>query len=113
MKEAVRDMMSRAEEAWKEYHVGRKVSAWELSERFEAERTTEEWIEGGLLYLSIGFDPIFKKAFVKASWWDNPASWCLIRLEYDGREWDIHVSSQGKESECERICMELVEEANR
>ena len=113
MKEAMRDMMSRAEEAWKEYHAGRKVSAWELSERLEAEGTVEARLDGGLLYLSIGFDPIFKKAFVQASWWDSPASWCMIRLEHDGCEWDIHVSSQGKVSECERICMELAEEANR
>ena len=110
MKEAVREMMSRAEEAWKEYHAIRNVSAWELSERLEAEKTTEARLGDGLLYLDVGFDPVFKVSSVKASWWEHPASWCIAKLEYDGRAWDIHVSSQGKESECERICFELAEE---
>ena len=107
MKETMRELMARAEEAWRKYHADRSVSAWELSEALEE----EEEVYDGKFHASVGFDPIFKRAFVKASWWDSPASWTMLKLEFDD-EWRAHVSSQGKESDLERICFELIKEAN-
>ena len=106
MRETVREMMARAEDAWKEYEGG-KMSTWELSEALEE----EEGVDAGKFIASIGFHPIFKRAFVKASWWDSSTRWTLLRMDYDG-EWDIHVDCQGGESELERVCFELVKEAN-
>ena len=112
MKETMLKLMTRAEEAWRENHVDKNMSAWELSETLEAEGTTEVRLGDGLLYLDMGFDPVFKVPSVQASWWEHPASWCIAKLEYDGCAWDIHVSAQGKMSEFERVCFELVKEAN-
>ena len=108
MRETVREMMARAEEAWREYHKGGKVSAWELSEALEE----EEGVDDGKFTASIGFNPIFKEAFVKASWWDSPTRWTLLRIDFDEGQWDMHVECQGGESELERVCFELVKEAN-
>lgn len=107
MKEGLRKMMARAEEAWREYHEGGKVSAWELSERLEE----EEGIGDGEFRASIGFDPIFRNAFVKAFWWERPTRYCIARLCYSRPfGWELRVTCQGEQSEMERICYELVEE---
>lgn len=107
MRDAVREMMARAKDAWREYEEG-NVSAWELSEALEKEEGTGD----GKFHAGAGFDPIFRNAFVKASWWDSPTRWALARLDYCDGDWSIRVSSQGGESELERICFELAEEAN-
>ena len=107
MRETVKELMARAEEAWKKYHADKSVSAWELSEALEE----EEEVDDGKFHASVGFDTIFKRAFVKASWWDSPASWVLLRMDYDG-EWDMHATCQGEESIVEKICRELVKEEN-
>ena len=109
MRETLMEMMARAEDAWREYHEEGKVSCWELSERLE----DDEEADYGVMKASIGFHPIFKKAFVKASWWESPTRWTLLRMDFDDGEWSIHVECQGGESELERTCFELVKEANR
>ena len=111
MEEVVREMMSRAEDVWREYHGSRNVSAWELEERLDKEKGVEG--EDGKFYVNIGFDPIFCNALVKASWWESSSRWVLLKMKYDGKEWSIHADCQGEESELERICFELVEEANQ
>ena len=111
-RQAVRDAMGRAKEAWREYHVGRKVSSWELMERLEGEEALETTLSNGLMSIDLSFSPIFKWPSVKVWWWEHPASWARILMRYDESGWDIHVECQGGESWCERMCFELVEEEN-
>lgn len=110
MKETVREMMARAEDAWREYHEDRTVSAWELSELLETEDAT--YLDAnGSCRATIGFDPIFRDAFVRLFYWESAVKWAVIKMCFDKPfGWEMRVECQGGESELERVCFELMKE---
>lgn len=111
MREELKAMMARAEEAWREYHEDGKVSAWELSERLEAEGNVQLAAGSEVCDARIGFDPIFKDAFVRLFYWERPTRYAVAKLRYFKQfGWELRVTCQGEQSEMERICYELVEE---
>ena len=113
MEEVLREMMARAEKAWREYHEEKKVSSWELSERLEKEKPFKLEADNGLVYIGTYFSPIFRRPGIKVCWWESPASYALILMKLGRMGWELDVMRTGRESECERICLELAMEERR
>ena len=113
IKDVVKDNMGYMESAYRDVMVDRVASSWDKMEELEAQDALEfDWTGKGHLEISLAFNAIFNKSVVIVYWWENPTKWAIIVLRYDGK-WDMQVSCQGEESMVERVCKELIKEANR
>lgn len=113
IRDVVRDNMSYMESVFRDVMVDKVASGWDKMEELEEEDSLEfTWPGKGTLTVICSFNPIFHRSVIKVCWWKKATDFSFIVMRYDG-EWDMHVSCQGGESMVERVCEELVEEANQ
>ena len=106
MKETVRSLMDRVKNVWKEYDDG-NVSAWELSRELEQEDAIPISVPKGTCLARIGFDKIFHHSFIRIVYDESQYKWAVIKMTFNEFGWEMHVSSQGGESDVESACYEI------